>query len=125
MKKSPEKERNIQALGILACSEVDSPQWRNNIGQAITQDGRRINYGVGGKGGLDTVGYTSIIITPEMVGMKIAVYTETEYKSANGRATPEQLARIAMINAAGGRAGIARSAEDAVRIACGDHLNTP
>jgi hypothetical protein len=61
----------------------------------------------------DIGGFTSLEITPEMVGSLIAAYVGIELKSATGRATPEQLAFIAMVLKAGGRAGIARSVEDA------------
>ena len=55
-------------------------------------------------------------ITEEMIGRMIAVYTGIEVKSRTGRATPEQLAFIDTVRRAGGRAGVARSVEEAKRI---------
>ena len=49
----------------------------------------------------------------------IAIYTALEIKSARGRATSEQLAFIDTVRRAGGRAGIAKSVEDARRIISG------
>jgi VRR-NUC domain len=50
---------------------------------------------------------------------RIAVYTALEIKSARGRPTPEQLAFIDTVRRAGGRAGVARSVEDARKIIIG------
>jgi VRR-NUC domain len=46
----------------------------------------------------------------------IAQYTAIEGKSARGRLTPEQAAFIDTVRRAGGRAGVARSVEDAAKI---------
>lgn len=106
MTRSP--ETNLQAEILIALSDAGCKAWRNNVGQAKTEDGRFIRYGVGGNGGSDIIG-----ITPQ--GAFLAV----EVKTPKGRVTPEQQHFVDMVNAAGGRAGIARSPEGAVRIALG------
>jgi hypothetical protein len=50
-----------------------------------------------------------------------AIFTAIECKSARGRATPEQQAFIDTVRRAGGRAGIARSPEDAGKILRGEY----
>lgn len=81
--------------------------FRNNVGQAIQEDGRRIRYGLH-RGSSDLIGWTSVTITPEMVGHKVAVFTAVEVKTATGQPTQEQTNFIEQVRAAGGIAGIAR-----------------
>ncbi len=68
------------------------------------------------KGSSDLIGWTEVVITPDMVGRKVAIFTAVEVKSARGRATEEQLNFIRRVQDAAGIAGIARSSEDAVDI---------
>lgn len=92
--------------------------FRNNVGGLKDATGRFVAYGLGShgnqvvKGPSDLIGWRTITITPEMVGQRVAVFTAIEVKD-RGRATPEQQAFIAMVRAAGGLAGIARSVDDA------------
>lgn len=66
-------------------------------------------------GAADLNGWTSIIITPEMVGTKIAVFTSVETKrSQGGRISSEQLKWSEQVKNAGGIALIANS-EDLAR----------
>lgn len=74
---------------------------------------------LGSPGMADLGGLTSVVITPEMVGQLIGVDVQIECKFGTGRLTAEQAAYIQMIRTLGGRAGIARSAEDAERIIAG------
>lgn len=64
-------------------------------------------------GSADLIGYTTVTVTPEMVGQQIAVFAAVEVKTATGRPTAEQVAFLTHIKAVGGRSGIARSIEDA------------
>lgn len=58
----------------------------------------------------DTIGYTSMIITSEMVGRRVAVFTSLEIKeSEGGVVTDEQLKFCETIRKAGGISGIASS----------------
>lgn len=86
--------------------------YRNNRGAIQTGKGW-IRYGVGPNGASDWLGWVSLIITPEMVGMRVAIFTAVEAKKDGEDADENQDKFIKLVLAAGGRAGVARSAEDA------------
>lgn len=67
----------------------------------------------------DLFGVVPVVITPDMVGQTVGVFTGVEVKAAGGRATDAQSRFIAAIQQAGGRAGIARAVSEAVQIAKG------
>lgn len=67
----------------------------------------------------DLSGVVTVTITPDMVGQQIGVATFIEVKAQGGRATNEQKNFLSVMAAAGARAGVARSPEDAVKIARG------
>lgn len=71
---------------------------------------------VPGNGGSDLIGFTPIVVTQAMVGMKIAVFTAVEVKTATGRPSPDQLRFVTYVKENGGYSGIARSPEDALKI---------
>lgn len=56
--------------------------------KTILTNATRIACGVVGQ--YDWDGYKTMVITPEMVGQKIAVYIAIESKSEDGRESPEQ-----------------------------------
>lgn len=90
---------------------------RNNIGAYFDPKTQRmIQYGVCNPGGSDLIGWTTVEVTPEMVGTRLAVFTAVEVKAPNGRATEAQLNFISQVLKAGGFAGIARSPGEAVAI---------
>lgn len=68
----------------------------------------------------DLFGLVPVTITADMVGQKVAVFTALEVKTAKGKATTQQQAFIQAVNDNGGRAGVVRCAEDAVRVVEGD-----
>lgn len=88
-------------------------------GQAVTlKDGSvlirnpyRVHVGFDGLS--DLGGWRSVEITPEMVGQRVAVYVALEVKTATGRVRPQQQQFVDIVRAAGGLAGVVRSAEDA------------
>lgn len=101
-------ERNIQAMILMALSEAGCLVWRQDTGAyRDPKSGRLIRYGLC-KGSSDIIGLCAD-------GTFLAV----EVKTATGRIRPEQLTFIAAVQKAGGRAGVARSVEDALRIANG------
>lgn len=69
----------------------------------------------------DTGGLISELVTQEMVGQLIARYVGIETKTKIGRITPEQRSFIEMVRHMGGRAGVARSVEEAIRILHGEN----
>ena len=100
-----ETEKNIMNEIMLALSEAGCMIFRNNIGCYKTDEGRFIRYGVGGNGSSDIVGM-------DQNGKFLAV----EVKTKKGKARKNQINFINQIRAHGGRAGIARSAEEALSI---------
>ena len=118
------KESPVQKRILLECGHGDTRLFRQNVGKAwigeyrrlrngdvIIKNARRFHSGV--KGMSDLIGWHSVVITPEMVGRKVAIYTGLEVKGDRGRPTKEQLQFISTVKTAGGIAGIARSPEDA------------
>lgn len=86
--------------------------FRNTCG---FDEARKIRYGLT-PGSSDLIGWVSKIITPEMVGQKVAVFVAVEIKTDTGRATQQQTNFIEQVNAHGGIAGVARSVEEAERM---------
>ena len=65
-------------------------------------------------GASDTIGWTTIVIQPSMVGSKVAVFTGLEMKnSKGGRRSPEQRNWCDNVTRAGGIAGFASSPQEA------------
>jgi hypothetical protein len=122
-------ESNIQNLILLDVGKLTNVRlFRNNTGtgwqgktlqhngtRLVLESPRPLNAGLC-KGSSDLVGWTEKIITADMVGQKIAIFTAIECKTATGRPTTEQLNFIERVRNAGGFAGIARSPEDARKI---------
>lgn len=97
--------------------------FRNGVGQYRTPEGQVIRYGLC-TGSSDIIGWQSVVVTPDMVGRRVAVFVAIECKSDSGRPTKEQLAFIAAVKAAGGIAGVCRSSEDAEKLLAGG-VDTP
>lgn len=68
----------------------------------ILRDAHAVTFGVGGDGGSDLIGWRSIIITPDMVGQRIAQFAALEIKRPGGVASKEQLNFIKTVETAGG-----------------------
>jgi len=105
-------ESNTLRAAMLAISAAGGVVFRNNVGLAVYPDGTRVRYGLA-PGSSDLIGWRSVVITPEMVGQRVAVFVAVEVKTATGRATPQQLNFIQQVQQAGGIAGIVRSADEA------------
>ena len=90
--------------------------FRNNVGKLPDpRTGRLVAFGLA-PGSADLIGWRSVVVTPDMVGQRVAVFASVEVKSARGRLRPEQAAWLAAVQAAGGIAGVARSPEEAAEI---------
>lgn len=87
---------------------------RNQDGSVTLAGARPITLGFGmvnGKpvvGTSDLCGLTSVVVTPQMVGTTVAVFTAIETKeSGGGRTSGDQLHFIDFVRKAGGIAGVA------------------
>lgn len=122
-----QKESNIQKSILLAVGNTGCRLFRINAGQGWTgdvahnpdgsitiQNPRPLKAAI--KGFSDLAGFTPVLITPEMVGRTLAVFTAIECKSPKGKPTDEQENFLNYIRSQGGKAGIARSPEDALKI---------
>lgn len=85
-------------------------------GHMILKNARLVN--VGFQGLSDTLGGSPMTITADDVGKTVMVLTAVEIKAGSDRLREGQSEFINAIKKMGGRAGVARSPEDAVRI-CG------
>lgn len=107
------------------CKNNATTVFRNNTGKAwqgeyfrtktndvLLKNPRIIEFGLC-EGSSDVIGWTERIITPEMVGKKVAVFTAIEVKEPNGRTSAAQLNFINQIRKCGGIAGIAVTPEEA------------
>jgi hypothetical protein len=121
------RESGVQKLIQLALGRLAS-MFRQNVGQAWTGDAvklpsgdvlirnpRPIRLGLC-KGSSDLIGWRSMVVTAEMVGRKLAIFTAVEVKALKGRPTDDQQNFIDRVREAGGFAGIARSPAEALAI---------
>lgn len=77
---------------------------------------RQVIGGLTAPGASDLIGFTPVVITAEMVGQTIAVFTAVEVKTKDGVVQKEQKHFTDFVAKSGGFAGVARSAEDARKI---------
>lgn len=132
MRESKVWKEMLLAAGKIAGATVRI--FRNNVGQAWTgqtvrvtpsnaatirpQPGdilirhpRPLNAGLM-KGSGDGIGWSTITITPDMVGREVAVFTSAETKSSTGRVRPEQTTWHENVQNAGGISAIVRHPDD-------------
>ena len=129
-------ERDIQNSILLQCSRGDTRLFRNNValgwagdaqqirhagavqvrpGDVVIRSARPLHAGLC-KGSSDLIGWRSVEITPYMVGQRVAGCAGVEGEAETGRQSPAQKQFIAQVRAAGGIAGIARSADEAAEL---------
>lgn len=98
---------------------------RNNSGQLKNQNGTPVRYGLGNVSkkhsdkikSSDLIGFTCVVITPEMVGRKVAIFTAIEVKDEDWVFRSEKMdtrekaqwAFLKWIRSNGGYAGFASS----------------
>ena len=86
--------------------------FRNQVGLAEYPDGSKVPYGLA-KGSSDLIGWRSIVVTPSMVGRRLAVFVAIEVKSPTGKLEPAQEIFIDNVRQAGGLAGVAYTEQEA------------
>lgn len=105
----------------LAASRAGARLLRNNVGALEDKRGRFVTFGLC-PGSSDLIGWIPVKITPDMVGQTVAIFTAVEGKTPEGRERQNQKDFIDAVRTAGGRAGFARSVEQAISIIRGEHL---
>lgn len=105
-----------QRIRLALGTRADLRIFRNQVGQLPDpKTGRPVQFGLA-KGSADLIGWRTVVVTPEMVGQRIAVFTSLEVKTPTGRLTPQQRNWQQAVIQAGGIAGVVRSVADALRI---------
>lgn len=105
-----------QRIRLALCTRSDLRLFRNNTGTLPDpRTGRPVQFGLA-RGSADLIGWRSVVITPEMVGQRVAVFTSIEVKTDTGRLSPAQRNWLEAVRVAGGITGIARNVSDAVSI---------
>jgi len=118
---------NSNDYKVAKIAHRDLVTFRNNIGSYTDDRGVPVCYGVAGKphpageslGGSDFIGWTSIIVTPDMVSKRVAIFTAHELKSDERKKSKSLAAQenfISRVIMHGGLAGFVLRPEDIERI---------
>ena len=127
------KLSNLVTANFTALTNIGSRIFRNNVGlgwsgkikhkaltpmsiylqpgDVVLSNARPVKYGLC-EGSSDKIGWTQVVITEEMIGKKIAVFTAIEEKSRKGSATAVQKNFIKTVLSCGGIAVLAKSLDD-------------
>lgn len=105
----------LQQIRLALGSRPDIKLWRNNAGALKDKDGRWVHFGIANPGGSDLIGWVRV--------GGVAVFLAIEIKTTTGHGTQQQLDFISFVRLNGGRAGVARSVNDAERICNGDVID--
>lgn len=103
---------------MMKASQIGSRLFRNNRGQFYTMDKKRIvRAGLEAPGASDLIGITPVVITKEMVGITLGVFTAPEVKDHDWKHPANDHERIqenfhTQINKLGGFAFFIKDAED-------------
>lgn len=96
------KENFLSDQLMMAFSDTGDRLFRNNSGVAWHKDGSVVRYGVGSPGGSDLIGFKRVLITPAMVGSRLAVFTAVEVKTGKLKPTSDQDKFLEMVRAKNG-----------------------
>lgn len=102
----------LQRIRLDLGREPDLRLFRSNTGKLQDQSGRWVEFGLHPGSG-DLIGWRSLVVTPELLGQRLAIFSSVEVKTSAGRPTPQQAHWAEVVRAAGGFAGVARSPEQA------------
>lgn len=108
---------------LLRASALGMRLFRNQVGSYHLPDGRWITSGLC-VGSSDLIGWTPVVVTPDMIGKTLAVFTAVETKSGDNKATSKQEDFIAAVQAAGGFAGVARTVSDLDHVKGAAHVDS-
>lgn len=94
-------------------SKLGCRLFRNQVGTYALAKGGFLSSGLC-VGSSDNIGWKSVVVTPEMVGKRVAIFTAVEVKTSRGTTSKEQHAFIEAARQAGAIAFVARSVEEAM-----------
>lgn len=103
-------------LGLPQCRLFRNQRYKGPIVARGKITGAWADCGIGGDGGADLVGFTPVVITPDMVGRTLAVFTAIETKVKGNYADSDQRTFLEGVRSQGGIAGVCRSVEDAEKL---------
>ncbi len=116
----------MRRIQIALSRETRATSFRNHVGsgwhgklvshrdgRAVIEGARPLHAGLC-DGSADLIGWAEVLITPDMVGRKVAVFTALEVKSPAGRPTDEQRNFLQRVKTAGGIGEVVRSEDQAV-----------
>ena len=106
------------------------PIWRNNSGACEDNTGRLIRYGLGNDSAQlnkvvkssDLIAITPVVITPDMVGQTIGIFTALEVKAPGWTLRPSDARGLAqekfhdIVKKAGGYAGFVTTPNDIFKV---------
>lgn len=107
-------ELAVQNRIRLALSRGPVRLFRNNTGALKDANGRLVRFGLC-QGSSDLIGWKTVTVTPDMVGLNLALFVAIEVKD-KGQATQDQQRFLDAVSSAGGLSGIARDTKQAQRI---------
>lgn len=124
------KETPVQQRVRIEAGRLNVLLWRNNNGACYDATGRLIRYGLGNDSkqandemkSSDLIGITPKIVTPDMVGSIVAIFTAVETKASDWRFSPNdehtraQKRYIDLVRQYGGYADFATDPAQLMRI---------
>ena len=105
------RESDLLRTLLLAAPSFGARLLRNNVGTLQDIRGNYVKYGLG-VGSSDLIGWTETLITQDMVGRTVAIFTAIEAKMPGKKPTEAQRKFIAAVLRAGGIATVAYSSKD-------------
>ena len=125
------REDEVQAEIQIAAFPLGATLMRNNSGSLRDETGRPVRYGLGNVSkertaifkSSDLIGITRVVITPEMVGLTVGIFTAVEVKreiwNSNKKLDQREIAQKAFIDwvkSCGGFAGFSNSLDSFKKI---------
>lgn len=112
---------------LLRASEMGARLFRQNVGQAwvgkVIRQGHQVMVAEARPfhaglcvGSSDVIGITPVVVTPDMVGKTVGIFTAYEMKTGKLKTTKQQDGFLAMVRRLGGIAKVVRSPDDIERV---------
>lgn len=119
-------EAFVQSATRIEASRMGARLWRNNVGAGKIDGESFVRWGLANESekmnqvikSSDLIGWTPVIVTPSMVGHRVAIFTAIETKAQGWqyRGTDREVAQLAWINAVVGAGGIGAFVADADKV---------